>query len=202
MKNDDPLMVRFPVWIEESGLPEAIHRDLGPDPWILFRKLVEIEVDSNLIPGSAIVDLKDLVRWTGIPEPTVWSCLERIESKGLISFRETHHAISLRIFEPLPAPVSEEEIRQRLSERLSVPATIFLRYLTPLEAEDRVQRVVYLYQCCFGISFTPRIAEDLEEIALTYDVGTIMETFEEAFQRKTKGLNWIKRRLASGVESS
>ncbi|RLD98216.1 MAG: hypothetical protein DRI92_04300 [Aquificota bacterium] len=202
MKSHDPLMVRFPVWIEESGLPEEISSSLGPDEWILFRKLVEIEVDGNLIPGWASVDTNDLARWTGSGEAALPSALERLQSRRLIEFRQTHHALLFRISEPLPVPASEEDIRRRLADRLSVPAMVFLRYLTELNTEDRVQRVIYLYQSCFGISFPPRIAEDLEDIALNHDIGTIIETFEEAFHRKTRGLTWIKRRLASGTESA
>ena len=193
-------MVRFPRWIEESGLPERLCREVGPGAWNLFRKLVEVEVEANLIPSWVGVTEEDLARWTGSPENEVHATLEQLRSNGFIELRAGPEIVSFRICEPLSVPRTEAEIRERLSHRVSVPAGMYLRYLTALDQEDRVQRVVHLYQCCFGISFTPRIAEDLEQIAILYDMGTIMETFEEAYHRKTRGLHWIKRRLAANPE--
>ncbi|MFH1741281.1 MAG: hypothetical protein ABIH23_19935 [bacterium] len=202
MSSPDPLTVRFPRWIEESGLPERLSQDLGPAAWNLFRKLVEIEVEANLIPDWASVAFEDLVRWTGSANEEARAILVNLRSNGYIELRESPEIASYRISEPLSVPSTEAQIREHLSQRASIPGGMYLRYLTALEREDRVQRVVHFYQCCFGVSFTPKIAEDLEQIAILYDMGTIMETFEEAYRRKTKGLNWIKRRLAAESGSS
>jgi len=195
-------MARFPRWIEESGLPEQLSQEAGPEAWNVFRTLLQIESESNLIPGWASVAPEDLARWTGLGRDRVLATLDRLRRHGLIDLRDAAHVLSFRIRDPLPVPAAEPEIRERLARRVSAPPGMYLRYLTPLDGENRVQRVVHLYQCCFGVSFSPRIAEDLERIAIAYDMGTIVEVFEEAYRRGTKGLSWIKRRLAAGSEQT
>ena len=153
-----------------------------------------------LIPDWAGVAQEDIAMWTGLAGDEIRDTLERLRSQGFIELRDNPEILSYRICEPLSVPRTEAEIRERLSRRIDIPAGMYLRYLTALDKEDRVQRVVHLYQCCFGVSFTPKIAEDLEWIAISYDMGAIMQTFEEAYRRKRKGLHWIKRRLATESE--
>ena len=181
-------------------MPEQLCEEIGPEAWNLLRKLVEIEVETNLVPGWAGAIPEDLARWTGLSGDRVQGTLDRLCQHGLIELRDGASIVSFRIREPLPVPAAEGEIRQRLARRVSAPSGMYLRYLTALDGGDRVQRVMHLYQCCFGVSFTPRIAGDLEQIAIAYDMGTIVEVFEEAYRRKTKGLHWIKRRLAADSE--
>lgn len=181
-------------------MPGLICKEIGPEGWNLFRKLVEIEVEANLVPDWAGVKPEDLACWTGLAENVLRPTLARLRANGLIELRDSACIISFRIQEPLPVPEAEADIRERLTGRVTAPPGMYLRYLTRLDGVDRVRRVMHLYQCCFGVSFTPRIAEDLEQIAIIYDIGTIFEVFEEAYRRKTKGLSWIKRRLAAESE--
>ncbi len=198
MSNPDPFTVSFPRWIELSGLPGRLCQTIGPEAWLAFRKLVEVEVERNLIPGWAGVRYEDLATWTGLTETTLLDTLERLVEQGFIELRPIPaNGIMFRIREPLTVPIEESEIRKRMTETVSAPPGMYLRYLTPLEAEGRVQQVIHLYQCCFGISFTPRIAEDLEQIAVSYDMGSILGAFEEAYRQGRKGLAWIKRHLAA-----
>ena len=60
--------------------------------------------------------------------------------------------------------------------------------------------MVYLYQMLFGARFSPRIAEDLEEIANTYDMAVIYDVFSEAFRKKAKTLAWVKSHLHKTIE--
>ncbi|HPA44689.1 MAG TPA: hypothetical protein PLZ55_02160 [bacterium] len=183
-------------------MPQKMAREFGPAGWNLFRKLVEIELETNLVPGWAGAVVQDLADWTGSDLPTVQRLLEQLVTGKYLELRDHPFLVSFRIQEPLRVSLSEAEIRERLSRRCAVPPGIYLRYLTPLDAEDKIQRVVHLYQCCFGISFTPKAAEDLEQIAVSYDMGTILETFEEAYHLKSKGLSWIKKRLAGKTQST
>jgi len=202
VSSPDPLTIRFPRWIEESGLPQKMAREFGPAAWNLFRKLVEIELETNLIPGWAGVAAQDLADWTGSALQTVPLVLGQLAAENYLERRDHPFLVSFRIQEPLQVPLSEAEIRERLSRRCAVPPGMYLRYLTSLDAEDKIQRVVHLYQCCFGVSFTPKVAEELEQIAVLYDMGTILETFEEACHLKSKGFSWIKKRLAGKTRST
>ena len=158
MTHPDPLTVRFPRWIEESGLPEQICKEIGPEAWTLFRKLVEVEVEANLMPDWAGAGPEDLSRWTGLAEGRLQATLDLLRASGLIELRDSAYIVSFRIQEPLPVPAMEGDVRERLARRVAAPIGMYLRYLTLLDGDDRVQRVMHLYQCCFGVSFTPRIA--------------------------------------------
>ncbi len=198
VSNRDPLWVVFPRWLEESGLPERMAEEIGPQSWLLFRKLVELDCDANLTPQWFAIGLVDLVRWTGISRPRIEFLLAQMEEKEWIERADINfESQTCRIVTPLKVPLDENTIRSALSGFHGFGGHFILRYYQNIAAMNAVENVIYLYQMLFGAKFSPRIVEDLEDIANTYDMGVIYDIFSEAYTKKVKSLAWIKSHLTS-----
>lgn len=199
----DPLWLCFPRWLEESGIPERIAAQSGPEGWLLFHKLVEIDCDINLTPDWFPFRPADLARWTGIAAPRVEILLKQLEREMWIERSDTAWEIQkARIPTPLPVFLPEEELRRRVSGEAALGGRCFFRYLHDVAGLEKVERVIYLYQMLFGARFSPRIVEDLEEIANSSPMEVIHDLFTEAYQKKVKSLAWIKTRLHRPPENA
>lgn len=188
--------LRFPRWLEVSGLPEHLHQSTGPSGWAVFRRMIEHEVECNLIPGSCTIDLECLSRYTGIPLQELAVVLDDLQKESVLTVLDTFPPnIRYEIPVPLPVPLSEREIRSRLVECGIDASRVYLRYAQPVEHQDRYKRVIQLYQALYGLQYTPKTAETLERIALECGIGEILQAFSEAFQNGGKSLSWIKKRL-------
>ncbi len=200
MGNRDPLWVVFPRWIEESGLPEEVAKECGGEGWLLFRKLIELDCDANLTPDWFSIRIDDLFRWTGIERQKIESLLSQLQNSGWIDRTNTcFDDQTCRIVTPLSAPLEEAKIRTALSANSSA-GNFILRYYQNTRTMNAVENVIYFYQMLFGARFSPRIAEDLEEIANTYDMGVIYDIFSEAYSRKVKSLAWVKSHLEKAMK--
>ncbi len=192
----NPIWVSFPRWIEESGIPALLAEQCHPQAWLVFRKLVELDCDANLTPDYFLIRFEWLSRWLGIPVDTVKKALDRLEKEQWIELRQIEeNDAECRIEVPMQSPLTEAEIRVRLHESGVQSSRYILRYLHDIEELNRSEKVIFLYQMIFGLKFTPRIVEDLEEIANTFDMAVIYEVFSEAYTRKSKSLSWIRNRL-------
>lgn len=192
----NPIWVSFPRWMEESGIPVLLAEHCHPSAWLVFRKLVEVDCDTNLTPNYFLVRFERLSRWLGMPIDSLIETLSCLEKDQWIELRQIEeHDAECRIVVPVPSPLTEAEIRVRLHEYGVQTGHYILRYLHDIEDLNRSEKVIFLYQMIFGLKFTPRIVEDLEEIANTYDMAVIYEVFSEAYTRKSKSLSWIRSRL-------
>jgi len=186
--------------MEESGLPELLTALCGTEGWLLLRKLVEIDCDVNLTPQWFPFAIPDLSRWTGIAEERVGSLLENLETGEWIERANREMEVqTCRIVTPMKVPLNEAVIRRRLSGETAQGGRFVLRYFQDHGSMNTVEKVIYLYQMLFGARFSPRIVEDLEEIANTFDMAIIYDTFKEAFSKKVKSLAWIKSHLKMSV---
>ncbi len=202
MSERDPLWVSFPRWLEESGLPEFLVSQLGMESWLIFRKLVELDCDFNLTPQWFPFQVNDLTRWTGLAVSPIERTLTDLEKGEWIERANTDQDVqTCRICTPLEVPLNEAAIRENLSGKEVHGGAFILRYYQNQEGLSNVERIVYLYQMLFGARFSPRIAEDLEEIANSYNMGVIYDIFNEAHLKKAKSLAWIKSHLKKVVET-
>lgn len=188
--------LRFPRWLEESGLPEQLRGEAGPDAWPVFRRLVELETERNLIPGVCVIDVEWLARVNGLAVSELAGLLDRLQSAGVLEVRETSPPnMTFTIPVPLEVPESEAVIVERLYATGVDPTRLYRRYAQPLESEDRYRRVIELYQSLFGLRMGPRTAETLTEIAETCSFGDVLQTFSDAYATGGKSLGWIKKQL-------
>lgn len=199
----DPLWIQFPRWLEESGVPAILCREIGSTAWWLYRKLIEIDCEQNLTPGWFVFRLLDVCRWTGISETELQTLLEQLENRRWIErLNRDQEVQQARIASPLPVELEEEIIRTRLQSSFAKGGQFVLRYLQDLRMVEKIERVVYLYQMLFGARFTPRIVEDLEDISNRYPMELIYQVFQEAYDKKAQSLAWIKSHLKKESEVS
>jgi hypothetical protein len=192
----DPVWVLFPRWIEESGLPEALLQSMGCEAWLIFRKLVELDCEQNLTPDWFSFKIPDLQRWTGCEPGTIETMLIKLEEQSLIQRNNLDfESQGAKIVSPLVTPINEAVIRKTLAGSHVKGGRFILRYSEDISQFEQIDKVMYLYQMLFGPKFSPKIVQSLEEIANTYDMGVIFDTFSEAFQSQKKSLAWIKTHL-------
>lgn len=196
----NPVWLSFPRWLEESGLPFQLTNECQPSAWLVFRRLVELDCEQNLTPDDFLVPHEAMARWTGLTVEEVKYILQQLEEGGWIGIQQSTDVDAVcRISSPLPVPNTEAVIRDRLQTAGVQSSKIMLRYFNDMGELNRVQKVIYLYQMIFGLKFTPRIVEDLEEIANTYDMAVIYDVFSEAHSRHSKSLSWIKSQLGKKI---
>ncbi len=196
----DPLWISFPRWIQESDIPRLLVEQTGLEGWIVFCKLVELDCETNLTPDWFSFTVDKLVHWTGLQPDFINQALNGLTNKGWIARNNIELKVQdARISTPLPITIDEDEIRQRLAGQ-EVGGRFVLRYLHNLGMMEKVERVIFLYQMIFGARFSPRIVDDLEEIANTYPMDIIYQVFQEAFQKKVKTLSWVKTHLPGAAE--
>lgn len=198
----DPLWLNFPRWIQESSIPLILSTEIGLEAWTVFRKLVELDCEENLTPDWFSFRIDDIRRWTGISLELIVSVLSTLEYKKWIErINKELDVQSARIACPLPVEIDDDAVRQQLTGIKMKGGRFVLRYRDDLGMLEKVERVIYLYQMLFGARFSPRIVDDLEEIANLFPMELIYQLFQEAFQKNAKSLSWIKSRLTDSTIS-
>ena len=196
------LYCSYPRWVDESGLPEKISATIDPAAWLVYKKFLEIELEQNLLPDWFVVTTKDLVRWIGVSPETLTEYVETFINDGMLTSRSYSLPDEgnnwFKFPNPIPAPLSEEEIRKNLANAGMDPGEFLLRHLTPRDASNRVQQVIDLYQRCFGTRMNSRILKDLHEIAERFPFYLVRDAFTAAKDAEKYSLNWIITRLYKG----
>ena len=196
MTGADPLWTVFPRWIEVSGLPEEVTQKHGSEGWLLLRKLIEMDCERNLTSGEVPYYNENIAHLTGVSESKIEALLSALDQNGWIEWnRLDSKSGNCHIVTPLRVPKSEAEIRSALHTGGITSSNYILRYFHDLSLLNTMEKIVYLYQMIFGLRFTPKIVEELEEISNTYDIAVIYDVFSEAHRSKAKSLAWIRSRL-------
>jgi hypothetical protein len=192
----DPQWIKFPRWIDCSGLPQVIVETLGSESWLILRKLIEIDCEQNLTPDWFMIDLADLSFQTGLKQEAINNNLLLLEENNRILRLDTDlHVQNVKIDIPLQVPLEENEIKANLVQNQYKPGHFVMRYYKDMNYLEPVEKVIYLYQMLFGAKFNPKIVQDLEEIANFYDMAVIYDIFNQAYEKKVKSLSWIKSHL-------
>jgi len=200
---DDAVYTYCPRWLEESGLPQLLRREIGPGAWPVFKKLSEIEVEQNLLPDWFSVSADELSEWTGVEPGELEAIIERLVAGGYLNRRQVtarEGMYRLRFARSLPVPRTREDIAARLKERGWSAAKRRWRYLEPPRLRKAERKVLDLYEQLFGARMNDRIAADLVEIAQMFDYPVIEEAFQEAKKKRARTLGWILCRLYRGED--
>ncbi len=198
----DPLWIHFPRWILESDIPRYLTETMGLEAWVVFRNLIEIDCETNLTPDWFVFRIETISQETGILPERIDAILDTLEDQKWIERLNTHLEYqSACISCPLPIAIDEKSVRSRIAGEGIKGGNFLLRYKDRIGLLEKIERVIYLYQMLFGMKFSPRIVDDLEEIANQYPMEIIYELFQEAYQKNVKTLSWIKSRLPDTVSS-
>ncbi|NLI78734.1 MAG: helix-turn-helix domain-containing protein [Candidatus Riflebacteria bacterium] len=102
------MCVKFPKWLEFSGLPEKLNDLLGPSGWPIFKKLVELDFEHEEATAPKIpIDLPSLCRRVGYPEALVLKTIAGLGKHGYLTLDPRRpHPAWVKIPTPVKTPVS------------------------------------------------------------------------------------------------
>jgi hypothetical protein len=194
----DERYLRFPRWIEFSGLPEKLSRETGPECWLLFRRMLEQDIIENLFPDWVDLDAGKMAVWTGLAAEKVLDLFKLLCGQNLFRARNLGDAVpyyQYRIVQPLPVPLDRELILESLRKAHLPDRPEVWRYWEDAEGETKYERILRLYETTCGLKISGRIVEDLVELAETHPLAHLEEAFEAARDEGVTTLGWIKKFL-------
>jgi hypothetical protein len=189
------LYVRSPRWLDVSGLPQKLSREVGPGAWVVLKKICEIDCDANLVPDWFSVASRDLSAWTGLRRSELRAALRALEKRDLLDVQELPSGWRLRVRTPIPVPATEEKIRERVRALGLNSKYARLRYRETDSADERFSRVLELYQSVFGTRISSHIVDELREVAENFEWPAIEEAFSEAREQKKTNFHSVVNQL-------
>ncbi|MBF0499294.1 MAG: helix-turn-helix domain-containing protein [Candidatus Riflebacteria bacterium] len=105
--DDSPKMcVKFPKWVEYSGLPAHLNREIGPEAWSVFKKIVELDFEKGEREDRKIfLDEADLPERIGYSVETVERIIAALrEHKFIRTGHERKFGAWVSIVTPLHTP--------------------------------------------------------------------------------------------------
>ncbi len=101
------MCVKFPKWLEHSGLPARVNEALGPQGWPTLKKLIELDyVREERVGRDLDLDVVDVCECTGYDEKTVETMLEGLVREGYIVITKSKRGSTRRyaICTPIRTP--------------------------------------------------------------------------------------------------
>ncbi|MCA9435502.1 MAG: hypothetical protein KC978_06930 [Candidatus Omnitrophica bacterium] len=194
----DERYLRFPRWLEASGLPEKINREIDPQGWLIFRRLVEEDLAQNLFPDWVDYASLDWPNTCGISKENGDRIFHRLGDLGLLEIRdlgETGEFFQYKIAAPLPIPRSPEEVAEGLNESNLPTNPQLWRYWEETKGETKYQKILRLYEKTCGLKMSSRIIEDLVELAEQHPTHHLEKAFAAAREEGVTALGWIRKYL-------
>jgi len=194
----DERYLRFPRWLEISGLPGLLNEEMGPEVWPLFKRLVEEDVAQNLFPDWVDLKAQDLSEACGLSPQKVEEIFLGLGEAGLLRIRnlaDAGHYYQYRIAHPLPIPCEREKLVERLREANLPDRPELWRYWEEKEGETKYERVLRLYERTCGLKMSGKTVEDLVELVENHPIEHLEEAFEAARAEEVEALGWIRKYL-------
>lgn len=200
--NPEP-RAEFPQWIEWSGLPEHLYAlGKGPVPWLLFHKIVELDIASHRsAPGVIEVSFANLAATTGLPADKTRKGVRVLrKAKVLRAFMpDTDDEDALfEILTPLVTPVPVEELIRTRDELARVSIESMRYALAPMldpNPSASLNRVVDLYMDLVSMKMNSFILDELRLITERCDIDLVERVFARAKKRGVQSLSWILAEL-------
>lgn len=199
----EELLCQFPMWLEYSGLPSMLTKEVRTGAWSVFKKLVEIDCMNNSVePDTFEVSVEELSELVGLKPATVRNILIKLRRKKLIVCylpEEDGEKGLFKINVPLSTPISARKVKRKYAH-LFPPGKDFFRYadkhITESDGDDpELQELIDIYLNTIGLKINVFVVDELRLIKERFDFGVIKEIFAQARERGIKSLRWIVRRL-------
>lgn len=203
-------LIKFPAWIERSGLPRHLAETTkSPHPWWVLRKIVELDMDTNRIPGTVEASLDDVGALVGLSGDQVGTALKKLRKAGAVrSFLpdNTEEPALFQVVAPLPTPTPWRAVREAHADLRELPETAF-RYAeagaeapprdgAPVEEFDtRLREVTDLYLGVVSMKMNTFVLDELWLIATRFDMALIRKAFARARAKQVQSLAWILKEI-------
>jgi len=202
----DPLYTASPVWLDVSGLPDALHA-VRKNAWTVFKKVVELDCAAHpAMPGIVEASGTQIGQRCGFEGAAVVKCIDGFRKKKLVrAFIPDHHdeAMLIEIVCPLVTPIAGEELQRAMELALGVNAARAPRRyatapgLTPdPQREDLLKAVVDRYLHRMSLTMNAFVMDELAILASRYNVSMIEAAMKSAAAAGEKSLGGVFRRLA------
>ncbi len=204
----------FPLWIERSGLPRHLAEVCKtPNAWLLFRKIVELDMATNRLPGTVEVSLEALQELTGLTPAQSAAAARKLRKAGIMRCflpDNEEEAALFQVITPLETPTPWADVREREPALVEAPDHAF-RYAhespdapppeaASPEAEPRIREVADLYLDMVSTRLNTFVLDELRLIAMRYDPGLVRKVFARARQKEVHSLSWILKEVRREIE--
>ncbi len=199
--------IRFPAWIEHSGLPVFLFEKCkSPQAWVVFKKIVELDCALNRDPGTVEISIDTLAGRLGMDAKKTRQALTKLRKGGVLrSFlpdNDEEEAL-FQVVVPLPTPTSWEEVRRMEPDLFGLSDDAF-RYARPVEAaaaennddhDSKLREVVSLYLDNVSMKMNAFILDELRLINRRFDLPLVRKVFARARKKEIQTLGWILREI-------
>ncbi len=206
-RDDDGVWIRFPAWIEYSGLPAyLLGKCKSPHAWVVFKKIVELDCAENREPGTVEISLNALAERLGMDAKRTRQAVTKLRKGGVLrSFlpdNEEEEAL-FQIVAPLPTPRSWEDVRRTEATMFGLADEAF-RYARATEEpatgneedhDPKLRDVLGLYLDNVSMKMNAFVLDELRLISRRFDMALIRKVFGRAKKKEIQTLGWILREI-------
>lgn len=202
--------LKFPAWIERSGLPRHLAETCKtPHAWWVFRRIVELDIETNRVPGTVEIALDELGARIGLSGDQVAAAAKKLRKPGVLrSFLpdNTEEGALFQVVAPLPTPTDWIALKEAHEDLRELPDSAF-RYAVagaeappcegaPVEEFDtRLREVTDLYLGLVSMKLNTFVLDELWLIATRYDLALIRKAFARARAKQVQSLAWILKEI-------
>jgi excisionase family DNA binding protein len=106
------MCIKYPKWLDFSGLPLKLNQQFGPTAWSIFKKMVELDFEQGEDENDQIkLDMTEFSGRLGYEEQDILAILKKLAKAGYLIL-DTRHDIPTwaKIKKPLVTPISVLDI--------------------------------------------------------------------------------------------
>jgi excisionase family DNA binding protein len=104
-ENQIAMCIKFPKWLEFSGLPYFFNETYGPEAWPIFKKLIELDFEAGKPADRKIkYNLSTLSEQVGYDEDIVHNILKTLVKSGYVSLSKNKLDTYFAIVSPIKTP--------------------------------------------------------------------------------------------------
>jgi hypothetical protein len=188
-----------PAWLEWVGLPEHLNTRVRQGAWPVFKKLVELDCETNFRPAPFEITVTELARRTGTKADALVKVLEALRKKRFISCFLPEHPdeeMLCQVTTPLPLPGARDAVLARLPRSMQRDE---LRYLDEVEIGDQsreqLRELVDSYMNNVSHKMNAFILDEIKMLAVRFRTDQIRRIFARARTLGIDSLGWVTREL-------
>ena len=203
------LFFKFPVWIEYSGLPEKLAKEISPFAYFLLKKIVELDLFQNQYPDIVNTSISELSLMLGIEEKVIKDLLQKLQEKNYINiYKEGSDSVYIVVNIPLNTPISPEDLPISKGGTEGEKRTLYYYNNEVIDFDsnelddDRYKNIKYeqilnLYMQIISSNINPSIMQKLKYISENFPYDKIKDCFIRARKNNVRSLQWLMKELSN-----
>lgn len=105
LDNAPKMCIRFPKWLEFSGLPLYFNETYGPETWPIFKKLIELDFEAGKPVDRKIkLNIPEISEMVGYDQDIVDNLIRALSQSGYITITKEKSASYFSIVTPIRTP--------------------------------------------------------------------------------------------------